>query len=197
MNHEQADLNACAASLGKALGVPIVRLHVPIGQGEDFKGYVDLVSQRAHTFGTDGSGQETISDVPAELKEEAEAARLEMVEAVAEADDVILEKYLEEGELTEDEVLTTLTKGIAEGLPCSAPPRIETSAVRSCSMPPDASSLLQPRRPGAARRRTTRRSSSRPTRTHRSPQSSSSASSIAMPGCSRSSASFRARSRRT
>jgi elongation factor G len=127
MNHEQADLNACAASLGKALGVPIVRLHVPIGLGEDFKGYVDLVSQKAHTFGTDGSGQETVSDVPAELKEEAEAARLAMVEAVAEADDVILEKYLEEGELTEDEVLTTLTKGIAEGtivaLLCSAADR--------------------------------------------------------------------------
>ena len=127
MNHERADFDLCADGLAKALDVHVVKLHLPIGQGEGFRGYVDLVTQKAHTFELDGSGRETVGEVPVELKEAVEAAHLAMIETVAEADDAILEKYLEEGELSESDVASTLTAGISEGkllpLLCSAADR--------------------------------------------------------------------------
>ena len=115
MDHERADYDGCAEQLEKALGVRAVKLHLPIGHGESYRGYVDLVTQKAHTFETDGSGREEVGPVPDDLKDAAEEARVVMVEAVAEGDDQILEKYLEEGELSEEEVQATLAKGISEG----------------------------------------------------------------------------------
>ena len=115
MNHERADFDACAAGLEKTFEARVVKLHLPIGQGEGFAGYVDLISRRAHSFAADGSGKETVADVPDDLRDDTETARIAMIEAIAEADDEILEKYLEEGELSEDEVVTTLGKGIVDG----------------------------------------------------------------------------------
>jgi elongation factor G len=115
MDHERADYDGCAEALERSLGARAVKLHLPIGRGENYRGYVDLVAQKAHTFATDGSGREEVGPVPDDLKDEAEEARVVMVEAVAEGDDEILEKYLEEGELTEEEVQTTLAKGMSEG----------------------------------------------------------------------------------
>jgi elongation factor G len=115
MDHERADYDGCAEGLERALGIRAVKLHLPIGHGESYRGYVDLVAQTAHTFATDGSGREEVGPVPDDLKDATEEARVVMVEAVAEGDDEILEKYLEEGELTEEEIQTTLAKGIFQG----------------------------------------------------------------------------------
>ncbi len=114
MDAEAADFDAAAESLEQQLGVRVVKLHYPLGLGADFKGYVDLVSRRAHAFENESiASQET--DVPADLSDAVEEARLAMVEAVAEGDDAILEKYLEEGELSEEELLSTLRSGIRDG----------------------------------------------------------------------------------
>ncbi|MCP4007029.1 MAG: elongation factor G [bacterium] len=110
---ERADLSTAAAQLEELLGVRAVKLHLPIGAGESFTGFVDLLSGKAHTYPDDASGTVTIGDPPDDL--DVESARLEMIEAIAEADDAIMEKYLEDGQISNDELLETLTKGLNEG----------------------------------------------------------------------------------
>ena len=111
MDHERADYDACARQLEEALDVRVVKLHLPLGRGESFRGFVNLLTGKAHHL--DANGKLVIDDPPAELEGEIAAARLALVEAVAEADDALLEKYLEEGQISEDEVFTTLRKGVA------------------------------------------------------------------------------------
>ena len=112
MDLDRADFGACAKQAEELFGVRAVPLHYPVGSGESFEGFVDLLSGKMRRC-VEG-GVET-SDPPAELADEIEAAHLEMVEAVAEGDDAILEKYLESGEISEEEVLETLRKGVREG----------------------------------------------------------------------------------
>lgn len=115
MDLERADLDACAQQLEQLLVTRVVKLHLPIGQGATFEGYVDLLKRRAYTFAKDRSGKAQAGEIPGELGDAVEAARMAMIEAVAEGDDAILEKYLEEGELSEEEILATLRKGVREG----------------------------------------------------------------------------------
>jgi elongation factor G len=126
LDHEQADYDAIANDLEETLGTRVVKLHLPIGSGPDYSGYVDLVAGKTYRF-PEGGGEPEIGEVPDDLKDEYEAAHLEMVEAVAEADDAVLEKYLEESELGEEDVLTTLRKGIREG---SLLPLLSASAAK-------------------------------------------------------------------
>jgi elongation factor G len=79
-------------------------LHIPVGEGENFKGIVDLISMKAYI-----KGQET--EMPADIKSIADEYRRKLVEKVAESDDSLLEKYLEGGDLTIDEIV----RGIKEG----------------------------------------------------------------------------------
>jgi elongation factor G len=115
MDLPRSEFDACARQLEEDLEVRVVKVHLPIGQGEAYEGYVDLLSRRAYTFSGDPAAAPQVGEVPDALSEETEAAYLAMVEAVAEADDAVLEKYLEEGELSEDEILETLKKGIRDG----------------------------------------------------------------------------------
>jgi elongation factor G len=96
MDKERSDFAATVDAL-KAMGVNPVIVSLPIGHADNFKGVVDLLRMSAVT----AAGEETI---PSELAEAAADARAQLVEAVAECDDSLLEKYLEEGELTDAEV---------------------------------------------------------------------------------------------
>jgi elongation factor G len=78
---------------------------LPVGQQADFKGVVNLLTMKAYY----GAGADR-ADLPAELEEWAEAARLELVEAAAEADDELIEKYFEEGTLTNEEIRDGMRK---------------------------------------------------------------------------------------
>lgn len=126
LDQERSDYDAVAKQLEESLETRVVKLHLPLGSGPDYHGYVDLVAGKTYRF-PEGSGDPEISGLPDELKDEYEAAHLEMVEAVAEADDAVLEKYLDEGELAEEDVLTTLRKGIREG---SLMPLLSASAAK-------------------------------------------------------------------
>ena len=112
---ERADFDAAAAKLEEAFSVRVVKLHLPLHQGLAYDGYIDLLTQRAHVYDGEGAGKVEIGPVPAELADAVEAAHMAMVEAAAEADDAILEKYLEQGELSEEELRATLHKGVREG----------------------------------------------------------------------------------
>lgn len=129
MDLERADFDAVAQQLEEAFGVHIVRLHLPLGRGDSFEGYVDLLSGQAYRFPRDGSGRFTVGAPPAELGPAIDAAHLAMVEAIAEIDDAVLEKYLEQGDIGTDELLATLHEGLAHG---ALLPLLCASATRAC-----------------------------------------------------------------
>jgi elongation factor G len=108
LNKESANFYSTVQEANASFGLEPVPLQIPIGEGEQFRGVVDLLSMKGYIF-KDGKASET--DIPSELSTSAEEYRKKLVERIAEADDTLLEKYLEGEELTMDELL----KGIKEG----------------------------------------------------------------------------------
>jgi len=115
LDNDRADWRSAVEEVRDVLGISPVLLQLPIGSAGDFRGIVDLVNQRALTYSGDG-GAPTVGDVPADMQDEVAEALEAMVEAVAETDDDLIEKYLEEGELSQDEVRSGLNKGILSGV---------------------------------------------------------------------------------
>ncbi len=93
---------------------PAVGVQVPIGGEGSFKGIVDLIQRKAYFYREDGSGQFDLKDVPQDMKEEVERFREKLVETVVEMDDQLMEKYLESGEVSTEEVIRCLRKGTIE-----------------------------------------------------------------------------------
>ena len=112
LDRERSDFFRTLESLGRRLKGRIVPVHIPVGEESGFRGFVDLVTQRA-TLYTDG--KPTDADVPAEAADRVKEWREKLVEAAAETDDDLLAKYLEEGSLAEAEMLTALRAGITQG----------------------------------------------------------------------------------
>jgi elongation factor G len=114
MDRERADFARALESVRKRLKGRFVPLHVPVGQEAGFRGAVDVVRMKASVqAGAPGKFEET--EVPAELADLAREYREGLVEAVAETDDDLLARYLEEGTLGEAEVVTALRAAIAGG----------------------------------------------------------------------------------
>ncbi len=105
LDKESADFANALSELQKSFDQEAVPLNIPIGEGESFKGVIDIITMKAHV--TQG-GKTAEAEIPAELKESAEEYRRKLVEKIAEADDALLEKYLEGTELTNDEIITGL-----------------------------------------------------------------------------------------
>jgi elongation factor G len=92
---------------------PII-LQLPIGAEADFKGVVDLVEMKAYSY--DDKGKATVIDIPADMKDDVDAQREGLIENVAEANDELLERYLEGETLSEEEIKAALKKGVLERL---------------------------------------------------------------------------------
>ena len=91
------------------LGGNPVALQVPIGDEADFKGVVDLISKKAIVWNEDDMGMTYESDIPSELITTVDEKRAELIEAVAEYDETLMEKFFEdEDSITEDEIITAL-----------------------------------------------------------------------------------------
>lgn len=115
VDHELADFALALEALKKKIQKKFALLQIPVGQGESFSGVVDLVSNVYLMYERGGNGRGRKADIPLDMTEEIEIYRAEMVEAVAETSDELLEKYLEVGELSQEEFLSGLKNGIAEG----------------------------------------------------------------------------------
>jgi elongation factor G len=114
MDRERASFSGTLSQLRDAFGNKPFPLHVPVGEEHDFKGVVDLLKMQC--FGYDhktprGSAQ----DVPDDVRAQVDEFRGSLVEAAAEGDDALLEKYLEEGDLDEKEIATGLSGAVAAG----------------------------------------------------------------------------------
>src|SRR5919198_685197 len=113
LDRERGDFDRTLDSLTRRLKGRLVAVHVPIGEEHGFQGFVDLVTQKAVTYGADGKPVE--GPIPADLADRVKEYREKVVEAAAETDDELLNKYLEEGSLEEPEMLKALRAGIGQG----------------------------------------------------------------------------------
>jgi elongation factor G len=112
MDRERASFDRTLDGLVSAFGTQVAPIHLPIGEEHDFTGVVDLLSRRAYRYGGGANGDE--GDWPEDLVAKAEPYRERLAESVAEADDALLEKYLEAGELTSQEIVTGVKAGLAQ-----------------------------------------------------------------------------------
>ncbi len=108
MDKEAANFLRALGEIEKAFEVDALALQLPIGSGESFEGIVNLINMKAYKF---VNGKEEEIEMPFNMVKQVEEYRKILVEKIAEADDVLLEKYLEGGSLGEEEIV----KGIKEG----------------------------------------------------------------------------------
>lgn len=111
MDKERADFFRALGDIEKSFKIDPLPLFLPIGKEADFKGIIDLVKMKAYIYPAEPTAAYQIEDIPAELLPEAEKYRVKLLEAVSETDDSLIEKYLEEGDLSEEEI----TAGLREG----------------------------------------------------------------------------------
>jgi elongation factor G len=105
MDRAGADFEMVVSQLRERLGCNAVPIQMTIGAEEDFKGVIDLIKQKAIIWSEDDMGMTfEYEDIPAELEDKVAEMREYMVEAAAEATEELVTKYLDEGELTEEEI---------------------------------------------------------------------------------------------
>ena len=113
MEKERADFNKAFQDVSESMTNPKpIIVQLPIGSEGDFKGVIDLISMRAYTYDSDGKPSKT--DIPADMQALAETEKETLIENIAEADDALIERYLEGETITDDELIATLKKGVNE-----------------------------------------------------------------------------------
>ena len=121
MDKMGADFYFTVQTIIDRLGARPLVIQLPIGAESDFLGVVDLLEMKAYVWPGDAKGDVTmgssyeVQDIPADLVEKAEQYRAELVEAVAEASEELMEKYLEEGELTIPEIKAGIRQLVISG----------------------------------------------------------------------------------
>ncbi|MDJ1258056.1 MAG: elongation factor G [Candidatus Midichloria sp.] len=116
MDRMGADFYRCLDMIKDRLGANIAVLQLPIGSQDDFIGVIDLVKMRAIIWEGDKLGAKyEYKDIPANMKREADEYRIKLLEAVAEFDDKIMEKYLEGEELSPEEMKKCISIGTVSG----------------------------------------------------------------------------------
>ncbi|MDD4075211.1 MAG: elongation factor G [Eubacteriales bacterium] len=126
MDRENANFDKVMAEINEKFGPSVVPIQLPIMEGGAFKGYIDLLNMKAKLF--DGV-KEKDADVPAALQDKAQKLLEQLTEAAAESDEELMEKFFDAGELTHDEMLAGLSKGVLDGVVtpvccCAALPNI-------------------------------------------------------------------------
>lgn len=105
LDRENSSFERAVESCVDSFGREVVALQLPIGEAHDFTGVIDLLEMKAYTYQRDGDGKGTAGEVPAELQEEAQAAREALVEMVAESNEDLMEAFFEEGDLTYEQLV--------------------------------------------------------------------------------------------
>ena len=113
LDRENTSFDQALESLRKHFGLKVVPLQLPIGEQAAFRGVVDLVSQKAYTFEGGNKVQEIA--VPADLKERISTYRTQLIESAVESDDTLMEKFLEDEELSDEEIVSVVKKGTRSG----------------------------------------------------------------------------------
>ena len=128
-----ADFHRVVDMMRTRLGTKAVPIQLPIGKEATFRGIIDLVKMKAEVYYDDEGKDIREEEIPAELLSEAQALREEMVEAAAEQDDELMEKFLGGEELTNDEIMSALRTGT---LSCSLTPVLCGTSYRNKGVQP-------------------------------------------------------------
>ncbi|MFW6178867.1 MAG: elongation factor G [Desulfohalobiaceae bacterium] len=113
MDRERADFDQAYSGLSETLQAKPVLMYMPIGSESDFQGLVDVLQRKAYSFQEGGALQE--QEVPGELQDSLEEYREAALENIAESDEQLMEKYLEEGDLNQEEIQNGLRQGVLSG----------------------------------------------------------------------------------
>lgn len=113
MDKENASFDKTVEAIREKFGTSAVPIMIPMMEGTNYKGYVDIVAMNAKMF--DQSGNEKEVEIPANMKDAADEIRAELVEAAAGVDEALMEKFFAEEEITAQEVITALATGIETG----------------------------------------------------------------------------------
>jgi len=111
MTKENVSFSEVLEKVVERFGTSVLPLQIPIGSGSSFKGVVDLIEEKAIVF---QNGKATESEIPEEMKDSFASYKEKMVESIAETEDSLTEKYLEQG-LTPEEVIAGLKAGVMSG----------------------------------------------------------------------------------
>jgi len=113
MDRERSSASRTLDALQKKFSKNAVPIQLPMGEEKDFIGVVDLVSMKAIKYAGDGSGKFDTIDIPAEYKTAADEWREQLIEKVAEGDDTLMERFFEQGGLSQEELLDGLKREVA------------------------------------------------------------------------------------
>ena len=114
MDRERADAERVLDSLTRAFGRSVIPLELPIGREKSLGGVVDLVGMKAYTYEMGGSGKGKESEIPADMKNVAQAAHEKLVELIAEGDDALMEEFFDKGTISEEHLIPALHNAIRE-----------------------------------------------------------------------------------
>lgn len=128
LDRENVDFQKVFDELRGRFGKKLIAVQVPVESGTNFHSVIDIFKQKVYTYAQDSSGKVTEEDIPGNLTAMAEEMRNELIEAVAESDDQLLEKYFEAGELSEEELKDGFKKAIINH---SVVPVVCTAATRN------------------------------------------------------------------
>ena len=139
MDRDTASFERSLESIQQGLGRMCVPIQIPIGEEKAFKGVVDLIQMKAYVYPADGSGKFSESQIPADVADRAREYREKLVEAVAETDEKLMEKFFESGSLSDEEMIAGLRKQVTEA---KIYPVLYTSALGNVGIQPLLNSIL-------------------------------------------------------
>ncbi|MBA2504624.1 MAG: elongation factor G [Thermoleophilaceae bacterium] len=115
LDRERADFFRALESLKDAFGPHVVATEIPIGREHEVRGVIDLIDMKAYEY--DGDGRENCKEIPIpeDLQAQAQEYREKLMDEVAEVSDALMERYLEGEEISHEEMVTALKKGVTEG----------------------------------------------------------------------------------
>jgi elongation factor G len=122
MDRENASFERALENVQAAFGRAALPVTMPVGEAKAFQGIVDLVSEKAHVYADDASGQFELADVPSAQRQAAKAWREKLVEMVAESNEELMEEFFEKGTLSQEQLAKGLRQAVAAGRICPVMP---------------------------------------------------------------------------
>jgi elongation factor G len=114
MDRERADAERVLESLTKVFGRTVIPLELPIGREKNLSGVVDLVRMKAYAYELGGNGKGKETEIPANLKDQAQEAHEKLVEMIAEGNDTLMEEFFDKGTIPEEDLIPALHDAIRE-----------------------------------------------------------------------------------
>ena len=114
MDRERADAERVLESLTRVFGRTVIPLELPIGREKNLSGVVDLVRMKAYTYELGGNGKGKETEIPANLKDQAQEAHEKLVEMIAEGNDTLMEEFFDKGTIPEEDLIPALHDAIRE-----------------------------------------------------------------------------------